>query len=167
MSKITERLNVTRNARFLIVLVLIVVFLATTAYGVMSDSSVHGISTRISNVDRYCTTGTGTLAKNVTFQILASVWSASSLHTSISNVVFSLTVDGTSLGTFLGKNASWEPGGFQSFSMIFADPTATPQSLPSTSTLGLSMSAQASAGIVSAPVTASDKTVQAFGSTSC
>jgi hypothetical protein len=151
----------------MLVLVLMVVFLVITAYGVMSDYSVHSLSTKISYVSRYCTTITSTLAKNVTFYILASVWSASSLHTSISDVVFSLTVDGTNLGTLTSPPSSWNPSGYASLSLTFPDPTTSPQSLPSTSTLILSVSAQATAGIVSAPVTASYKTVQVFGNTAC
>ena len=167
MSGQTRKLSILRNLRVVVVLALVFVFVATTTYTVMSDSSVHGLSTKISYSNRYCATSTATLAKNVTFYILASVWSTSSLHTSISSATVSLMVDGKNLGASQVPPSSWDPGQYATFTLTFQDPTASPQSLPKASTLTLSVTAQASAGIASAQVTASDKTVQTFGNTSC
>src|SRR6266849_491117 len=99
MSIETGRLSILRNVRALIVLALAIVFLATTSYAVMSDTSVHGLATKIAYANRYCAANAQGLSKNVTFYVLASVWSTSSLPTSLSSVEFSLSVDGTNLGT--------------------------------------------------------------------
>ena len=167
MSGKTGKLSILRNLRVVIVLALVFVFVTTATYAVMSDNSIHGLSTKISYSNRYCATSTATLAKNVTFYILASVWSTSSLHTSISSTTVSLMVDGKNIGASQVPSSSWDPGQYATFIVTFLDFTASPLSLPLASTLTLSVTAQASAGIASAQVTASDKTVQTFGNTSC
>src|SRR5215831_13056618 len=99
MSNPAKRFSFIRGLRALVILALIVVFAATTTYGLMSDASVHGLITRISYANRYCVGIPGTSAKNVTFYVLATVWSTSSLHTSISSASFSLSNGGAPLGT--------------------------------------------------------------------
>ncbi len=167
MSNGTGPLSILRSVRAIIVIILVIAFLAIAAYSVMSDSSVHGMTTRITYANRYCTTSPGTLVKTVTFYILASVWSTSSLHTSISGVAFSLAVDGVNLGTSQVSDSSWDPGHYTRFNMTFTNPQASPIALPATSTLVLAMTAYASAGIAAASVTASDQAIETFGNTSC
>ncbi len=167
MSKGTGRLSILRGFRAIIVIILAVVFIAATTYSLMSDASVHGLATKILFANRYCATSPSTLAKTVTFYVLASVWSTSSLHTSISNVVFTLSVNGLDLGTSRGQDSSWDPGQYARFNMTFTDPQVSPTALPLTSTLGLAVTAFASAGVASASVTASDRAVQIFGNPSC
>ncbi len=163
----SKRLGSFRNVRFVIVLALIIAFLVTSTYAVMGDSSVRGLATKLFSVDRHCTTNTATLAKNVAFYVVASVWSASSLHTSITSVKFSLSVDGTNLGTLTAPDRSWDPGNGVSYTLTFPDPLASPQSLPTASNLVLSVTARVSAGLNSAQITASDKNLQDFGNKSC
>jgi len=167
MSNGTRPLSILRGVRAIIVVILAIAFLATAAYSVMSDGSVRGMTTRITYANRYCTTSPGTLAKTITFYILASVWSTSSLSTSISGVTFSLAVDGVNLGTSHVSDSSWDPGKFARFNMTFTDPQASPVALPATSTLVLAMTAYATAGIATASVTASDQVIETFGNTSC
>ncbi len=167
MASDSGRLRHLRNVRVIIVLVLIIAFLVTTSYAVMSDSSVRGLATKIFYVDRYCAANAATSAKTVTFYISASVWSSSSIHTSISHVTFSLSSDGASLGTFNATDKSWDPGQGASYTLTFPDPALNSLSLPRASNLVLAVTAQVSAGITSARVTASDSSLQSFGNTSC
>jgi len=105
--------------------------------------------------------------KTVTFYILASVWSTSSLRTSISKVSFSLAVDGFGLGASQVSDSSWDPGQYARYNVTFIDPQESPTSLPLSSTLTLAVTAYASAGIAASSVSASDQSLQAFGETSC
>lgn len=156
-----------RNIRVLIVLLIVGAFLATASFAVMSDNSVYGLTTRIFYAYRYCSTNPATTAKTVTFYVVASVWSSSSLHTSISQVAFALSVDGVSVASLNEIGASWDPGKGTSYQLTFASPVLNPLSLPATSTLAISLTAQVSAGIASALVTTSDTSQQNFGNTSC
>ena len=167
MSNCTRPLSILRGVRAIILVILAIAFLATAAYSVMSNGSVRGMATRITYANRYCTTSPGTLVKTATFYILASVWSTSSLHTSISTVAFSLAVDGVNLGTSRPSDSSWDPGQYARFNMTFTDPQASPVALPATSTMVLAMTAYASAGIAASSVTASDQAIETFGNTSC
>jgi len=167
MSNVAKRFSFLRGMRTLTILALIVAFIATTTYGLMSDASVHGLTTKISYANRYCVSIPGTSAKNVTFYILATVWSTSSLHTSISSASFSLSIGGTNIGTSPVGDSSWDPGSYGSYTLKFVDQAANPQMLPASSTITLSVTAWASAGIASSSVTASDTTIQSFGPTSC
>ena len=167
MSKFARRLSILRGVRAIIVVILATVFLATATYSAMSDGSVRGMTTRITYANRYCTTSPGTLVKTVTFYILASVWSTSSLHTSISSVAFSLSVDGVNLGTSQASDSSWDPGQYARFNMTFTDSQASPVGLPSTSTLVLAMTTHATAGVAAASVTASDQAIETLGTISC
>ncbi len=159
MNKGTGRLSILRGFRAIIVIILAVVFIAATTYSLMSDSSVHGLTTKILFANRYCTTSPSTPSKTITFYVLASVWSTSSLHTSVSNVVFSLSVDGLDLGTSSGKYSSWDPGQYARFNMTFTDSQASPTALPLTSTLRLAVTAFSSAGVATAYLTATRRAV--------
>ncbi len=167
MSNGSRPLSILRGVRAIIVVILAIAFLATAAYSVMSDGSLRGMTTRITYANRYCTTSPETLVKTVTFYTLASVWSTSSLHTSISSVDFSLAVDGVNLGTSHISDSSWDPGQYARFNMTFTDPQASPVALPATSTLVLAMTSYATAGIAASTVTASDQAIETFGNSSC
>ena len=167
MDNLSRQLGFLRNIRVLIVLALIAAFLATTTYTVMSESSVHGLTAKIFYVDLYCAVNQATSAKTVTFYIVASVWSSASLRTSMTNVVFSLSADGTGLGTSPAQGKSWDPGQGASYTLTFSDSSLSPLALPKASVLILAVSAQVTAGIVSVQVTASDTSSQSFGNTTC
>src|SRR5712692_6852502 len=99
MSEEKSALRYLRNWRVILVLTLIIVFLGATIYGVMSDTSVHSLTTKIFYASRYCTSPSGSSQKKVTFSLSASVWSSASIHTAISQASFSLQVNGMSIGT--------------------------------------------------------------------
>src|SRR5437867_9760117 len=111
MATDSGRLRYLKNIRVLIVLLIIIAFLATTSYTVASETSVRGLTTKIFYASRFCTTPTGSSAKIVTLSITAGLWSSSSLHTSVSQVTYSLSADGVNVGSFNAKEASWDPGG--------------------------------------------------------
>ena len=167
MSEEKSLLRYLKNWRVILVLVLIIVFFGATIYGVMSDTSVHSLTTKIFYASRYCTTPSGSSQKKVTFSISASVWSSASLHTAISQASFSLQVDGMSIGTLNAPDGSWDPGKGAPYQLIFSTIALNPLSLPSSSNLVLSVTGQVSAGIITDQVTTSDSSVQNFGSTSC
>ncbi len=155
-----------RSIRVLLVLALLVVFLGGTVYGVMSDMSVRGLTVKVFYVSRYCTVNPVTLAKTVTFYVVASVWSASSLRTSISQVKFRLSADGAFVGSLGETDSSWDPGKGTTYQLTFMNPALDPSSLPATSTLLLALTTSVNAGIASSLVTTSNTSVQTFG-TAC
>ncbi len=167
MSEEKSLLRYLKNWRVILVLVLIIVFFGATIYGVMSDTSVHSLTTKIFYASRYCTTPSGSSQKKVTFSLSASVWSSASLHTSITQASFSLQVDGMGIGTLNAPDGSWDPGKGAPYQLIFSTIALNPLSLPSSSNLVLSVTGQVSAGIITDQVTTSDSSVQNFGSTSC
>ena len=167
MLSVSRRLRYLRSIPVLIILVLFAAFLVTSTVALMSDTSVHGLTTKVFYVDRFCETNPATSTKTVKFYIVASVWSSSSLPTSINHVKFSLLADGANVGTFNATDKSWSPGQGASYTFTIPAPALNPFSLPAKSNLVLSVTAQVSAGIASAQVTASDSSVQSFGNTSC
>jgi hypothetical protein len=156
-----------RKTHVLLVLALLVVFTVGTAYAVMSDISVRGLTIKIFNVSRYCTVNPTTQAQTVTFYIVAGVWSASSLRTSISQVTFSLSASGVFLAVLGGTDGSWNPGQGTTYQLTFLTPSLNPLSLPSASSLVLALTANVKAGILASAVTTSDTLVQNFVNTSC
>jgi hypothetical protein len=155
-----------RNIRVIVILALVVVFLVTVRYEVMSDTSVHGLTVKTFYVSRYCTSSPAQ-GGIVTFLVVASVWSSSSLHTSISQVSFSLSADGLKVGSLNETSASWDPGKGTSYQLTFVNAGLSPFSLPATSNLVLSLTAQVTAGLSNAQITTSDSSSQNFGNTSC
>ncbi len=155
------------NIYALVVLALLVVFTGGTAYAVMSDMSVRGLTVKVFNVLRYCTVNPATQAQTVTFYIVAGVWSASSLRTSISQVKFSLSASGVFVGSLADTDRSWNPGQGTTYQLTFLNPSLDPLSLPSTSNLVLALTADVKAGILASPVTASDTLTQNLGNISC
>lgn len=167
MATPNSRLGQLLNVRALLVLALLAVFSVGTAYAVMSDMSVRGLTVKVFNVSRLCTINPATQAQTVTFNIVALVWSASSLRTSISKVTFSLSANGLFLGSLSGTDRSWNPGQGTTYQLTFVTPSLDPLSLPSVSSLILALTANVKAGILASTVTASDTLVQNFGNTSC
>ena len=167
MSEEKSALRYLRNWRVILVLVLIIVFLGATIYGVMSDTSVHSLTTKIFYASRYCTSPSGSSQRKVTFSLSVSVWSSASIHASITQASFSLQVDGIGIGTLNAPDGSWDPGKGAPYQLIFSTVALNPLSLPSSSNLVLSVTGQVSAGIITDQVTTSDSSLQNFGSTSC
>ena len=167
MSSRTSILNRLKNTRVLLVLVLVVVYAGATAYYVMSDTSVRGLTVKMFFLSRFCTEDSGIAARIVTYNVAGSIWSTHSLRTSISNAQFTLVVDGVRVETVNGENVSFDPGNGSSFLLTFKDPSVDPRSLPSSPKVVLSLTAMVSAGIASSTLTRSDSLLQDLGTTSC
>ena len=82
-------------------------------------------------------------------------------------MAFTLSVDGSILGTNSQNDASFGPGQSVPFNLTFTHPTLNPTTLPTSSTLVLTLSATVSAGLYSATGAASDLIVQNFAGTGC
>lgn len=167
MASRTSILNRLKNIRVLLVLALVVVYAGATAYYVMSDTSVRGLTVKMFSLSRFCTEDSGIADRIVTYNVAGSVWSSHSLRTSISNLQFTLAVDGVRVETVNGENVSFDPGNGSSFFLTFKDPTVDPRSLSSSQNVVLSLTALVSAGIASSTLTRSDSLLQDFGTTSC
>ena len=167
MASRTSILNRLKNTRVLLVLALVVVYAGATAYYVMSDTSVRGLTVKMFSLSRFCTEDSGIADRIVTYNVAGSIWSSHSLRTSISNLQFTLAVDGVRVETVNGENVSFDPGNGSSFLLTFKDPTVDPRSLSSSQNVVLSLTALVSAGIASSTLTRSDSLLQDFGTTSC
>ena len=155
------------SIRGLAVLLTIIVYAGVATYYVMSDTSVRGLTVKMFYVSRSCTPDSGTFNRAATYNIQTSVWSTHSLRTSLSNVQFSLAVDGTEVGTTNETGVPFDPGNSAPFILTFKDLNVDPNSLPRSPELVLSLTATVTAGIVTATLTRSDSLVQNFASTSC
>ena len=154
--------------KFIVAIVLILAYSASAAYGIMSDTSIRGLTVKMFNVSRYCilNQSTGGL-RALNYNVRGSVWSTSSLQTSLSHMTFTLSVDGLVIGTGSQNDASFGPGQSVAFNLTFTHPTLNPTILPLSSTLVLILSATVAAGLYSATEAASDNTRQTFTSTGC
>jgi hypothetical protein len=156
--------------KFIVAIVLILGYSAAAAYGVMSDTSIRGLTVKMFNVSRYCTTQSSSL-KTLSYNIRGSIWSTSSIQTSLSHLSFTLSVDGLIVGTNPQGDSSFGPGQGVSFNLTFThptlNPTPNPTMLPLSSRLVLTLSATVAAGLYSAAEAASDSTVQSFASGGC
>src|SRR2546427_12164162 len=83
--------------KFIVAIVLILAYSASAGYGVMSDTSIRGLTVKIFNVSRYCTTNQS--LKTVNYDNRGSIWSTWSLHTSLSHMTLTLAVNGSVIGT--------------------------------------------------------------------
>ena len=153
--------------KFVVALVLILGYTGAAAYGVMSDTSIRGLTVKMFNVSRYCTTIPSTLLKTLNYNVRGSIWSSSSIQTSLSHLSFTLSVDGSVIGTNSQADSSFGPGQGVSFNLIFSHPTLNPATLPLSSTLVLTLSATVAAGLYSTTEAASDSTTQTFTGTGC
>ena len=153
--------------KFVVATVLILAYSASAAYGIMSDTSIRGLTVKMFNVSRYCTTNTSTSLKTLNYNVRGSIWSASSIQTSLSHMTFTLSVDGLVLGTGSQNDASFGPGQGVAFDLTFTHPTLNPTVLSLSSALVLSLRASVAAGIYTATRAASDNSGQTFASTGC
>src|SRR2546425_9356932 len=152
--------------KFIVAVVLVLGYSAAAAYGVMSDTSVRGLTVKMFNVSRYCIAQSSSL-RTLNYNVRGAIWSASSIQTSLSHVSFTLSVDGSVMGTATQSDTSFGPGQSVSFNLTFTDPTLNPTMLPLSSKLVLSLSATVAAGLYSATEATSDSTIQAFTGTGC
>jgi len=153
--------------KFIVAIILILAYSASAAYGIMSDTSVRGLTVKMFNVSRYCTANQSTGLKTLSYNVRGSIWSTSSIQTRLSHMSFTLSVDGLVIGTGSQSDASFGPGQSTAFNLTLTHPTLNPTILPSSSALVLSLTATVAAGLYSAAQAASDNTLQTFTSTGC
>src|SRR3989475_9462030 len=152
--------------KFIVAVVLVLGYSAAAAYGVMSDTSVRGLTVKMFNVSRYCTAQSSSL-RTLDYNVRGEIWSASSIQTSLSHVSFTLSVDGSVMGTATQSDTSFGPGQSVSFDLTFTNPTLNPTMLPLSSKLVLSLSATVAAGPFNSNSATSDSTIQTFASNGC
>ena len=172
MSDGTERPRKRRSLgswKFIVAIVLVLGYSVVAAYGVMSDTSIRGLTVKMFNVSRYCVTQSNSL-ESLNYNVKGAIWSASSIQTSLSHMTFTLSVDGLVIGTGSQNDASFGPGQSVAFNLTFTHPTLNPTTqtiLPLSSRLVLTLSATVAAGLYSASEAASDNTLETFTSTGC
>ena len=153
----------TKTVRYIIVLVILIVIAGSTTYAVMSDTSIHGLTVRFyNNVSRYCTSS----ALTFNFSQVV-VYSTTSLETSLSHVHFTMSADGSPVGTVNAQDSKFGPSQSASYSLIFTNATIDPHSQPLKSQIALAITATASAGLYSSAITASDSEPVTFSSLPC
>ena len=168
MSDDTEKPRKRRSLggwKFIVAIVLILAYSASAAYGIMSDTSIRGLTVKIFNVSRYCTTNQS--LKTLNYNVRGSIWSTSSLQTILSHMTFTLSVDGSVIGTGSQSDTSFGPGQSAPYNVTFTHPTLNPTVLPLSSKLVLTLSAMVSAGLYSQAQSTSDSSVQNFGTSTC
>src|SRR5438309_6611569 len=84
--------------KFIVAIVLIAAYSAGATYGVMSDMSIRGLTVKMFNVSRYCTPPSDSL-KTLNYNVRGSIWSTTSLQTTLSHLSFTLSVVGSGIGT--------------------------------------------------------------------
>jgi len=152
--------------KFIAAIVLVLGYSAAAAYGVMSDTSVRGLTVKMFNVSRYCTAQSSS-PRTLNYNVRGAIWSASSIQTSLSHVSFTLSVDASVMGTATQSDTSFGPGQSVSFNLTFTDPTLNPTMLPLSSKLILALGATVAAGLYSSTEAASDSTIEIFASNGC
>ncbi|SRR6266567_1408611 len=155
--------------KFIVAIVLILGYSVAATYGVMSDTSIRGLTIKMFNVSRYCATQSNSL-ESLNYSLKGAIWSASSIQTSLNHMTFTLSADGLVMGTRSQSGASFGPGQSVAFNLTFTHPTLNPTKqtiLPLSSRLVLTLSATVAAGLYSATEAASDNTLQTFTSTGC
>src|SRR3989442_12283021 len=132
--------------KFIVAIVLILAYSAGATYGVMSDMSIRGLTVKMFNVTRYCTTPSDSL-RTLNYNIRGSIWSTSSLQTSLSHLSFALSVDGSVLRTASQTDTPFGRGQSAPYNVTFAHSTLNPTVLPLSSRLVLTLSATVAAGV--------------------
>src|SRR5260370_16843190 len=125
--------------KFIVAIVLILAYSASAAYGIMSDTSIRGLTVKMFNVSRYCITNQSTSLKTLNYNVRGSIWSTSSIQTSLSHMTSTLSVDGLVIGTGSQSDASFGPGQSIAFNLTFTHPTLNPTILPFSSKLFLTL----------------------------
>src|SRR5439155_18094730 len=80
---------------------------------------------------------------------------------------FTLSVDGSVMGTATQSDTSFGPGQSVSFKLTFTDTTLNPTMLSLSSKLVLSLSATIAAGLYGSTEATSDSTIETFASNGC
>ena len=153
--------------QLLLGIVLIVAYAAPATYGVMSDTSARGLTVRMYTVSRSCSSSSPSSAQTLSYSIGGAVWSSASLPTNLTHMSFTLSVDGSVIGTATGSDSSFGPGQSTTFNVSFTNPTLNPTTLPKTSQLVLDLTATVGSGLYNSKQVASDSILQSFGSTQC
>src|SRR2546425_11122063 len=147
--------------KFIVAIVLILAYSAAATYGVMSDTSVRGLTVKMFDVSRYCTTQSSAL-RTLDYNVRGAMWSASSVQTSLSHITFNLSVDGLLIGTATQGDTSFGPGQSVPFNLTLTHPTLNPTMLPLSSKLVLSLGATVAAGLYNAAAGTFNRTHPAF-----
>ena len=156
-----------RNWKLMAAIVLVLSYAGAATYGIMSDTSIRGLTVKMFSVSRSCTVDPSTSLKTLTYSIGGSIWSSTSLTTSLSHMTFRLSVDGAISGTATRTDSSFGPGQSISFNLAFTNPTLNPTALPLPSRLVLTLTATVGAGLYTSMESAADSTSHLFGSASC
>ena len=156
-----------RNWKLMAAIVLMLSYAGAATYAIMSDISIRGLTVKMFSVSRSCTIDPSTSLKTLSYTIGGSIWSATSLTTSLSHMTFGLSVDGSNSGTASRTDSSFGPGQSTSFTLVFTNPTLNPTAIPLSSRLVLSLTATVAAGLYTSPESATDSTVHMFGSATC
>ena len=156
-----------RRWKLIAAIVLVLAYFGVATYAIMSDTSVRGLTVKMFTVSRGCPLDASTSLKTLTYTVDGSIWSSSSLPTSLSNISFRLSVDGSNAGTATRSDGSFGPGQSVTFSLVFTNPTLSPTFLPQSSRIVLTLTATVAAGLYTSTVSVSDNTFQMFGTTGC
>src|SRR5438093_1595206 len=84
MSDDTEKPRKRRSLggwKFIVAIVLILAYSASAAYGIMSDTSIRGLTAQMFNDSRYCTTNQQTSLKTLSYSVRETIWSTLSIPT--------------------------------------------------------------------------------------
>lgn len=155
------------SRQLLLGIVLIIAYAALATYGVMSDTSARGLTVKMYTVSRSCSSSSPSSAQTVSYSVGGAVWSSSSLPTSLTHMSFTLSVDGSLIGTATESDSSFGPGQSTTFNLSFTNPTLNPTTLPMTSQLVLDLTATVGSGLYNSKQVASDSLLQAFGTNRC
>jgi hypothetical protein len=153
--------------RLILAIVLIIAYAAGATYGVMSDTSARGLTVKMYTISRNCSTVPADSVKTLSYSIGGSIWSSSSLPTNLTHLSFTLSVDGSVIGTATGSDSSFGPGQSAAFNLPFTNPTLNPTTLPKSSQFVLDLTATVASGLYSSTESASDSNLQSFGTTGC
>lgn len=149
--------------RYGLVLALVIVFAGVGTFAVLSDNSIRGLAVRFYNVSWSCGASPQSPVLTLAFGSVV-VYSSSSLTTSVSKPVFSISLNGLTIGNVTGSDKSFGPGQSASYGFSIAAPTLNPHSQPLSPEIGITINAQIAAGLYSTSETASfSETVQFSG----
>lgn len=149
--------------RYGLVLLLVIAFVGLGTFAILSDNSIHGLTVRFYNVSWSCGSNPTSPILTLAFGSVV-VYSSSSLTTSISKPVFSVSLNGITIGNVTGSDKSFGPGQSASYGISITAPTLNPHSQPLSLELGIAINAQVAAGLYSTSESASfSETVQFTG----
>ena len=135
------------------VLALVIVLAGVGTFAVLSDNSIRGLTVRFYNVSWSCGSPQSPVL-TLTFGSIV-VYSSSSLTTSVSKPVFSVSLNGLTIGNVTGSDKSFGPGQSASYGFSIAAPTINPHSQPLSPEIAITINARVSAGLYSTSESAS------------